>query len=120
MFDLASKHEWSHKLQNYRAISDWLPKEKICECIGFALIRSVIGPENLRHFLNQSDAKLTPFTTCIFRAWGSSVLFILSSHWLLEVFSCLLIPRCDHFGLILRHSIENRYNRQCQVTEEQT
>ena len=27
-------------------------------CFGFALFLSVIGPENSRHFLNQSDAKL--------------------------------------------------------------
>ena len=30
------------------------------DCCGFALLRSVIGPENSRHFLNQSDTKLKP------------------------------------------------------------
>ena len=28
------------------------------DTLGFALLRSVIGSENLHHFLNQSDAKL--------------------------------------------------------------
>ena len=31
---------------------------EIRDGIGFALLRSVIGPENSRHFLNQSDTKL--------------------------------------------------------------
>lgn len=30
------------------------------DCIGFALLRFVISSENLRHSLNQSDAKLEP------------------------------------------------------------
>ena len=33
------------------------------DCIGFALLRSVIGSENSRHSLDQSDAKLKPITT---------------------------------------------------------
>ena len=33
------------------------------ECIGFALLYSVIGPENLRHSLYQSDIKLKPILT---------------------------------------------------------
>ena len=33
------------------------------DCFGFASLRSVIGPDNLRHSLNQSDAKLKPITT---------------------------------------------------------
>ena len=32
-------------------------------CFGFALFLFVIGPENSRHFLNQSDAKLKPIAT---------------------------------------------------------
>ena len=35
----------------------------IRDCIGFALLRSVIGLENSRHPLNQSDAKLKPIAT---------------------------------------------------------
>ena len=41
------------------AIVKWLMKVTL-DCYGFALIRSVIGPENSRHFLNQSDTKLKP------------------------------------------------------------
>ena len=33
------------------------------ECIDFALQRSLIGLENSRHPLNQSDAKLKPIET---------------------------------------------------------
>ena len=35
----------------------------IRDCMGFALLRSVISPENSRHSLNQSGAKLKPITT---------------------------------------------------------
>ena len=41
------------------AIVKWVMKV-ILDCCGFALLRSVIGPENSRHFLNQSDTKLKP------------------------------------------------------------
>ena len=34
-------------------------------CFGFALFLFVIGPENSRHFLNQSDATLKPIATCL-------------------------------------------------------
>ena len=33
------------------------------ECTGFALLYSVIGPENLRHSLYQSETKLKPILT---------------------------------------------------------
>ena len=33
------------------------------DCIAFALLCSVIGPQNSRHSLDQSDAKLTPIAT---------------------------------------------------------
>ena len=33
------------------------------DCTSFALLRSVIGLENSRHHLDQSDAKLKPITT---------------------------------------------------------
>ena len=38
-----------------------------------------------------------------------SLVFALSSHWLLKVFSCLSIGCCDYLGLVLRHSIEKRF-----------
>ena len=54
----------------------------------------------MRYLLNQSDAKLKPITTwspAFSRALCSLVGFIWSSHWLIHVFSFLLIGRCDCF-----------------------
>ena len=51
---------------------------------GYALLRSVIGPQNYRHFLNQSEAKLKSITP-----WSlafSRTLHSLPSHWLLFFF----------------------------------
>ena len=59
------------------------------ECFGSALLRSVIGPENSRHPLNQSDAKLKTIAACspaFSRALASLIVFTLSSHWLLKCF----------------------------------
>ena len=70
--------------------------------IGFALFRIVIGPETMRHCVNQSDAKLKLITTWspIFsRALGSLFGFTLSSHWLFRLFSFFLIGCCDFFGV---------------------
>ena len=49
----------------------------------FCKLRSVIGPQNSRHFLNQSDPKLKPFTTpspAFSRALVSLLVFTLSCH----------------------------------------
>ena len=70
-------------------------------CIGFALLRFVIGPNNSCYSLNQSDAKLKPTLTWSFafsRALDSLAVFTLSSHWLSKIFCFLLIGRCDFFG----------------------
>ena len=51
----------------------------------FALPHSVIGPEKLRHPLNQLNAKLKPIMTwspAFSRALGSLVVFTLSFYWL--------------------------------------
>ena len=72
----------------------------IRDCIGFALLRSVIGLENSRH-LDQSDARLKPIASrslAFSRAWGRLHVFTLSSHWLLVIFSFVPIGRCDYFG----------------------
>ena len=67
----------------------------IRDCIDFALLRSVIGPENSRHSRNQSDAKTkTDLVTFVFprfrqfcRLYFEFPLarkgIFLSSHWLL-------------------------------------
>ena len=60
----------------------------------------MIGLENLRHSLNQQDAKWKPITTCTFsRALGRLVVFTLGSHWLLPVLSFHLIGCCDNTGV---------------------
>ena len=73
----------------------------IRDCIGFALLRSVIGPENSRHPLSQSDAELKPIVTWLLafsRAWNRLHVFTLSSHWLLVISTFVRIGRCDYFG----------------------
>ena len=63
-------------------------------CTSFASLHSVIGPENSRHPLNQSDAKLRPIGTwslTFSRAWGRLHVFILSSDWFLAIFTLVLI-----------------------------
>ena len=47
----------------------------------------MIGLENSRHFLNQSDTKLSRLPV-----------FALSSDWLLVIFPFVLIGRWDYFG----------------------
>ena len=60
-------------------------------CIDFVLLHSVIGPENSRHSLNQSNVKLKPiaaWSPAFSRALGSLVDFTLSSRWFFKVFLC--------------------------------
>ena len=74
-----------------------MPKA-IRDCIGIPLLRSVIGPENLCHSLDQSDAKLKPTTAWLpafSRALGDLVVFPSTSHGLLKVLSFLLMSRCN-------------------------
>ena len=73
----------------------------IRDCIGFALLRSVIGIEISRHTVSQSDSKLKPIVTwslAFSRASGRLHVFALSSYWLLVIFTFVLIDRCDDFG----------------------
>ena len=68
--------------------------------MGFALLRCVIGRENSRFFLNQSDAKLKPVTI-----WSPAFCCALVELFLLWLslthkgISLLLVDRCDWFGL---------------------
>ena len=71
------------------------------DCIGFPLLRSVIGLENSRHFFNQSHAKLkpiVPWSLVFSRAWGYLHVFTLSSHWLLVMLIFAPIGHCNYFG----------------------
>ena len=80
-----------------RAIFKWVSKV-IRDCIGCPFLCSVIGLGNSRHTLNQSDAKLKPipiWSPAFSRALGWLVVRTLSSHWVLDLFSFLLIGCCD-------------------------
>ena len=73
----------------------------ILDCVGFALLRSVIVPENSFRPLDQSDSKLKPIASwpLVFsRALGCELAFTLRSYWLLVIFSSPLIGCCDFFG----------------------
>lgn len=48
--------------------------------IGFVLFRSVIGPENSHHFLNQLVARVFPRFPAFSRALRGLLVFTLSSH----------------------------------------
>ena len=70
-------------------------------CIGFALLRSVIGLEISHHPLNQSDTKLKSIATwslTFSHASGLLCVFTLSSHWLLVIFAFVLIGCYNYFG----------------------
>ena len=76
----------------------------IRDCIGFVLLRSVIGLEISRHLLNQSDAKVKPIATwslafprlrpvtCVYFEFSLALCDIfLGSDW-----------PCDYFGFGFR------------------
>ena len=82
-----------------RAGFNWVSK---VVCFGFALLRTLIGSKNSRHFLNQSDAKLKSIVTwshAFSRAWRRLHVFTSSSHWFLVLFSSVVIGQSDYFGL---------------------
>lgn len=82
----------------------------ILDCFRFAFIHSMISPEILRHFINQSDSKqnsIVSWLTAFSRASVSSLVLTLSSHWLLLICPLLVIGRCDHFGLCFKTPIRN-------------
>ena len=88
---LSDKRLYSFLYYN-RAIFNSVSKV-IQDCFGFALFRYRIGPENLRHFLDQPDSKVWTIATwslAFSRASGSSRDFTSSSYWLLTIFSWLL------------------------------
>ena len=63
----------------------------IRECCYFSLPRYVIGSENSRHLLNQSDSILKLITTWLHafsRALGCLRVFASSSRWLIIIFPC--------------------------------
>ena len=95
-----------------KAIFSWVLKV-IRDCIGFALLRSVIGLENSRHPLNQSNAKQKPIAswslafsracmrpvTCIYFC-----IVLVGNCWNFPLFGLTVVL---NLVLVLRHSIEN-------------
>lgn len=80
-----------------KQVFKWVSKV-IRNCLGFTFLHSVIGPENLRHFLNQSDLKLKLIVTWsppFNRASGSLFVYLfvylfvftMSSHYFLVIFA---------------------------------
>ena len=90
----------------------------------------MIGLENSRHSLNQSDAKLKPIATSslAFSRASSSLLGLpLSPHWLAKMSISVLIDRCDNlsfgffkkklrFSLFFMHSFRLMARSQSQET----
>ena len=83
---------WSNFSWGFKVIRDYF---------GFSLLCSVIDSENSRCPLNQSNAKVKtidwlwlPFS----RASSSLFVFTLNPHWLVVIFTCVLIGGCDNFG----------------------
>ena len=68
------------------------------DCFGFALLRSVIGPENSRHLIKQSVQPFTTPSAAFSRALRGLLVFTLSCHWLFKAFSVLLISYFHFFG----------------------
>ena len=72
---------------------------------GFALLRSVIGWQNSRHFPNREKPKL--IVTCSYafnRAWRWLYVFDSNSDWFIALFAYLLIGQSDYFGDVLSRS----------------
>ena len=61
---------------------------------------------------NQNNRDLV---TRVSRAWRWLRIFTSSFHWLIVLFTFIVIGHCNCFGLVLRHSNENHYedNIQC-------
>ncbi len=75
-------------------------------CLGFALLRLVIGLKLSRHFLDQSEVKLKPIMTRT-RTLPRASCRLCSFDCLLDCLS-FVIGRSYCFGFGLRHSTKNR------------
>ena len=77
-----------------RAIFNWMPNV-FWSCIGFGLLRSLIGQKSSRHFLNQSNFKTKTnrnllARVLISRAWHLFHVFASSSDWFIVLFASRL------------------------------
>ena len=71
--------------------------KEIRDYLVLALPRPVIGPENLRHLLNQSNTDRV-LVTRVFPRFCWLALIIYEVHWLMEISSFVLIGHSDYFG----------------------
>ena len=98
----------SGKVSLVKNLEQFSKCRKQSEIILVSRLLTLIGPENSRNSLIQSGAKLKPITTwspAFSRALDSLVVYTFSSHWLLEVFSFVLIGLGE--TLDLRHSTKS-------------
>ena len=82
----------------------------------FALLRFVIGPENSRHFLNQSDSKLQSSAIWLLvfsRASSNLLVFTSSSLWLLVMFSFIWLAVEKRSIQILQRKLKPRLMSKC-------
>ena len=75
-------------------------KSKLC-FLWFALLRSLIGQQNSRHFFSQWQANPIPISTCT-RAFSRSLhrLHVIASYydWLIALYASALIGQSNYFG----------------------
>ena len=77
----------------------WVAIERFS--IVFALLRSVIGCQNSRHFLNQWEANpkpIVPRSHVFSRAWHRLPVFASSSDWFILLFPSVMIGRSNYFA----------------------
>ena len=81
-------------------VFNWVSKVN-CVCFGFAILRSVIGQQNSRHFFNQWKPKPKPIVSCrraFSRALRRCHVIASNSDWLTEPFRSVVIGRSNCFG----------------------
>ena len=79
---------------------------------GFALLCSLIGSKNSRHFLNQSEAKLKPIANwshAFSRAWRWLHVFASSSDWFFVLFASVVIGQSDYYYTHLKTALYSFY-----------
>ena len=84
----------------YRTVFIWV-SNGYCTCFGFALLCSVIGQQNSRHFLDQWEAKPKPiaiWTRVFSRALRRSHVIALNSDWFIALFASVVIGQSNCFG----------------------
>ena len=85
---------WHKKQSGFNQVS-----EVILVCLGFALLRSVVGWQNLHHFLKQyQETKPNPIMTCISPCLESATCNNSYSDWFIVLFTTFVIGQSNYFG----------------------